>query len=216
MRAMKRRLYAVLGLDKSATLRDIRRAYRAKARTAHPDAGGSPEEFARIRLAHDILSDPVKRLGYDVTGDETPPQADNITASAMEILNGGIMAFIQSDDPVGRLDFAAKLRHDIDGALNVTDLDIRQIEAKAKRADQIAARFARKRGDNFLARGARTQADDLRKMIAGKRMQRLVLEKAKELMEGYTFHVDPAPNAAQQNQMAAFGNFFAGNTSAFR
>jgi curved DNA-binding protein CbpA len=39
-------LYAALGVARDADRADIRRAYRDKARSAHPDAGGSPEEFA--------------------------------------------------------------------------------------------------------------------------------------------------------------------------
>jgi hypothetical protein len=40
-----------LGLLPPYTVEDVRRAYHAKARTAHPDAGGSAEEFIRLEQA---------------------------------------------------------------------------------------------------------------------------------------------------------------------
>ncbi len=45
----------ILGLDDCATPEDVRRAYRAKAREAHPDAGGSHDVFLRVQAAMDRL-----------------------------------------------------------------------------------------------------------------------------------------------------------------
>ncbi len=38
----------VLDLEMPTTIADVKRAYRRKAKTAHPDAGGSPEDFRRV------------------------------------------------------------------------------------------------------------------------------------------------------------------------
>ena len=43
--------YHVLGVEEAASLADIERAYRHKARIAHPDTGGSHEEFLRLQDA---------------------------------------------------------------------------------------------------------------------------------------------------------------------
>lgn len=61
-------LYDDLGVDRSVDADTIKRAYRKKARKAHPDAGGSPEEFRTLSLAYDTLSDADKRARYDETG----------------------------------------------------------------------------------------------------------------------------------------------------
>lgn len=61
-------LYKALGVAKDATKADIRKAYRKAAKTAHPDKGGSPEAFALIAQAKDILTDDEKRKQYDITG----------------------------------------------------------------------------------------------------------------------------------------------------
>jgi hypothetical protein len=48
--------YSVLGLKKSASDEDIKKAFREKALETHPDKGGDPEEFRRVREAYESLS----------------------------------------------------------------------------------------------------------------------------------------------------------------
>eukprot|EP01045_Picozoa_sp_COSAG04_P007577 COSAG04_NODE_399_length_14959_cov_28.238730_6_plen_106_part_00 len=47
--------HAVLGLKRSASQEEIRQAYRAKARSSHPDKGGDHDEFIRIQKAYENL-----------------------------------------------------------------------------------------------------------------------------------------------------------------
>lgn len=62
-------LYNVLGIDRTATTDDIKRAYRRLAHQHHPDKrGGDEEQFKRINAAYQVLSDPDKRARYDRFG----------------------------------------------------------------------------------------------------------------------------------------------------
>jgi hypothetical protein len=45
--------FEILGVEKNATKEAIRNAYRALAKIHHPDSGGSPEDFKRLRTAYD-------------------------------------------------------------------------------------------------------------------------------------------------------------------
>lgn len=45
-----------LGLDPNASITAIRKAYLKKALTHHPDKGGDPEVFKRIKKAYDFLT----------------------------------------------------------------------------------------------------------------------------------------------------------------
>jgi DnaJ-class molecular chaperone len=66
-----RDLYAVLGVQRSASEADIKSAYRALARKLHPDvnkAADAAERFAEVQRAYEVLSDPEKRSEYDRFG----------------------------------------------------------------------------------------------------------------------------------------------------
>lgn len=68
---MKRDLYALLGVKRDASNRELKKAYRDQARRAHPDGGGTTEEFVAVRSAYAVLSDAERRDRYDRTGDES-------------------------------------------------------------------------------------------------------------------------------------------------
>jgi DnaJ-class molecular chaperone len=57
--------YSTLGLSRTATADDIKRAYRRLASQHHPDKGGDTAKFQEIQAAYDVLGDPAKRAQYD-------------------------------------------------------------------------------------------------------------------------------------------------------
>jgi DnaJ-class molecular chaperone len=60
--------YASLGLSSSASLTDIKKAFRQRASQYHPDRNSDPQapvRFRAVQEAYDVLSDPDKRQAYD-------------------------------------------------------------------------------------------------------------------------------------------------------
>lgn len=57
--------YSILGVPKTASQDEIKKAYRKLASKHHPDRGGDTATFQNIQSAYDILGDPQKRAMYD-------------------------------------------------------------------------------------------------------------------------------------------------------
>jgi hypothetical protein len=57
--------YDVLGVSATATTEELRRAYRARLRSSHPDTGGEAREFHAVQAAWELVGTPEARAAYD-------------------------------------------------------------------------------------------------------------------------------------------------------
>ena len=139
-------LYAALDVPRTADRKTIRRAYRRKAKKAHPDAGGSAREFAVISLAHNVLTDDTRRSQYDATGSvDDPPQDKSLTA-AFQAVDAVLNACIERRiDPL-TVDVIGDATKHLQTQLRNMD----QVKAEGQRklavARKLAARFKARRG----------------------------------------------------------------------
>lgn len=64
----KRDYYEILGISKSASADEIKKAYRKAAVEHHPDRGGDEAKFKELTEAYEVLKDSSKKQRYDQFG----------------------------------------------------------------------------------------------------------------------------------------------------
>ena len=176
-------LYDLLGVAPDASTVAIHRAYRRAAKAAHPDAGGSPEAFARLKLAHDVLTDPAKRARYDQDGTIAESVPDTRDAQAWNL----ITAMLDQAEEYNLIDSVRMMLVQRERQSRQTQQQAFAMAAKWKRLEK---KFSRKSdGENMLAaitRGKVEQANDLAKRCAADIEQ---CKRCVELLSDYTFEM---------------------------
>lgn len=84
--------YKTLGVSKTATADEIRKAYKKLSKKYHPDANkdkDAPERFKQVQEAYDVLQDPKKREQYDQYGRVLPTGATGPQGQPFNWAGGG-------------------------------------------------------------------------------------------------------------------------------
>lgn len=101
--------YKVLGIEKSASDDDIKKAYRKLARKFHPDVNPDDKEahvkFQQVNEANEVLSDPEKRKKYDAYG-ENWKHAEQFENARQQQSYGGTRAEQQYSGEFGNEQFS--------------------------------------------------------------------------------------------------------------
>jgi curved DNA-binding protein CbpA len=124
--------YDTLGVLKSATTEQIKRAFRKRASKAHPDKGGDSADMAAVNAAWACLGNPQKRLTYDQTGQDEALGPDAETRGKglfMELMDRALA----SGSAVGLLrkvrDDLQKLRGAVSVNMQQAKIGIRRLES---------------------------------------------------------------------------------------
>jgi DnaJ-class molecular chaperone len=93
MAAAHTELYDLLGVAPSATPQEIRKAYYKLSLRWHPDKNPgdaeAEEQFKKISLAYQVLSDEERRKRYDEVGEDNEPSDFNAQEFFNQMFGGG-------------------------------------------------------------------------------------------------------------------------------
>ena len=128
--------YTVLGVDRTATDAEIKKAFRRLAQQWHPDVNtdaGAQERFKQINEAYQVLSDPQRRQAYDMFGraglggDGGPgfdPGAFGSFSDIFDAFFGGTAAGARRGHPTAGADLRYDIRITFEEAVRGTDKEI--------------------------------------------------------------------------------------------
>lgn len=152
---MQTSLYEILGVDKGADERAIKRAFHALAKKLHPDATGgeSDQAFKDLSHAYNVLMNPVTRKAYDETGDRGEKSAERMQLDMISMI-AQVLDQVAADPAVqvSEIQFIKGMQHTFGGAMMEYRKDIEKAEkelgvymrllGKIKRKDEAKNLFA--------------------------------------------------------------------------
>lgn len=195
-------LYKILGVKRTAPRRDIHKAYRKKAKTAHPDGGGSVEAFNELIMAYSVLSDTDRRTRYDETGEIDVPGPNNFDGGAIEIIAEKLGLVIHAEHDLATMDVGALIEQAIRDDIAARKASVTHQQRAGERLASLRARTKRKaEGDgNLVARVLDWHELAIQNHIKKHEESIRFLERALEILQDYSFSDDLV--AAQTEEVA--------------
>ncbi len=180
-------LYKVLGVPREASTEEVRKAYRRKAKKAHPDAGGDAVKFGALQRAHDVLVDPTRRANYDATGEvDEAPAIDFELTQALGRIGHMLMEMLTGEpDPLGH-PLVEVMRDHIKKAKANVDSTIVIRKRTLSRAKKM--KFTRRTpGPNMIAAGIDWNVRAATKALEGAKQELAILDRAAALLADYDY-----------------------------
>ena len=139
--------YTELDVPVDASLETIKQRYRTLAQMHHPDKGGDEELFKRIKFAYEILSDPIRRKQYDITGETGTTNAkDESLSNIIQIILHVVPGFNADQD-----DLIAIAEGETRAMLDMVNKDINNTEMQIKKFEVVLKKLRIKTaGENIL------------------------------------------------------------------
>lgn len=187
--------YDALDLPRHASQADVKRAYRRRAKTVHPDAGGSADAFAKLTKSYLVLVDPVRREKFDRTGTIDPSEPDNSLGRAVSTIVGFFAAAAQQHPDPTKVDLVHEAKNNFEQNIRTFEEQRRKIERTLEKFTAVEKRLkSRKKkptaGVLLLQQAMRANIDSARVPLAQIERQIQPFKDALVLIEDFVFEVD--------------------------
>jgi len=181
--------YEMLGVAREADGTAIKSAYRKRAKTAHPDAGGDVEAFARLTTSYELLCDPLRRKVYDDTGYD-PELADTKDLQGLVILETLVNEIILDEREPGSFDPVSAMRRKLTDKIVNARFHILEMERHRARIRNHIDRIGKKPGADVLGRMLRSRCETINDAITKAEAEIGNIEQAYGMLDGYSYEVD--------------------------
>ncbi len=189
-------LYETIGVERSATDADIKRAFRRRAKKVHPDTGGSAEAFAGLNRAYLVLIDPERRETYDRTGKVEDKPVDNGHVEALTIVQQMMDQIVEQAGDRIEIDIVEHMRAAMDARVREIKADVKTRQRGVEKLRRLASKFHKEGGENILRKMVEAKIGLAEHAIASADKVLANLAKARALLDGYRFDVDPVQQPA--------------------
>jgi curved DNA-binding protein CbpA len=201
-------LYKILGIPKDADKQAIKKAYRKKSMSTHPDKGGTPERFALVKKSYDVLSDDVKRRKYDDTGEIDEGTPDNKFSDLGNIIanifNQVLQACAQQGKSPIEMDMIGSMKQTLSQAISELQKQKRIMENVLATDKKLQGRFKKKENaDNLMENIIKFRISELSNNLRRIEKQIADSKEAKEFLADYSFKFDK-PEADDRFTRAGF------------
>jgi curved DNA-binding protein CbpA len=181
-------LYDELELPKTCTSEEIKQKYRILAQLHHPDKGGDVEKFKRMKLAYEVLSDPIKREHYDSTGDHY--NDINIDSEVMGRLAFMVSQFVQHINPEFD-DLILKMKIEIRALQQLTTNAIVECNDLIAKFNIISKKIRlKKEGENLLKLVVDKKVLGLHNEVINHKRGLIVFARMLEVLDDYHYSSD--------------------------
>ena len=184
-------LYEIVGVAKTATKSQIKKAYRMKANVHHPDKGGDPEKFKRLVLAYNILFDEEKRARYDAG--ESPDAISKAALSEdqqiLTLVLGLFCQAVATGNP-DRQDIIQAIRMSVNQSMQTFSVESIKEQNFIKKFESAAKRMKTKGPDNAFVAAAKSQIETHQRNIAKVEEQLRIGRGALKFLEAYSYEID--------------------------
>lgn len=202
--------YDTLGIPPTASIKQIKDAYRRRARETHPDTGGDGDVFSTVSRAYAILMNPEARKRFDETGsvDDGPAPLtvrQRMIQIIVDMFNQALAIESQKGTSLKHFPLMKAMRENMaHNAKSVKDNAAKQRKALIDR-EFLLKRITRKGdGENLFAEIIRDQIKQLEPVVKQADLDVLAMDMACDELLHYENEVD----LIQSIQMMQYGGNF--------
>jgi DnaJ-class molecular chaperone len=186
----KKTPYDILGIAIDASVNEIKKAFRNKSKSAHPDKGGSEEAQSEINGAYMILSDPKAKEHFDRTGAEK--EASDISKDLMSLVGSVINQVVNSREGHKFMDIPEICRGVCQKAIETGYREIEASEKNIQKYKDMHSRFE-ENGNNPFRLVLEDMMRSEEQSIARNDEMNKTNESVLELLDDYTYRQDDKP-----------------------